>query len=108
MDCHSVKKKNEIMPFVATWMELEMIILSDINQKQISYDITYMESKKMIQMSLFMKQKETQTLKTDFGYQRGKVMGKMDWELGISIYTLLYIKWVINRDLLYTPGNFAR
>ena len=47
-------------------------------------------------------------MKTDFGYQRGKVMGKMDWELGISIYTLLYIKWVINRDLLYSPGNFAR
>ena len=62
MDCHSIIKNNEIMPFVATWMELEMITLSDINQRQISYDITYMESKKMIQMSLFMKQKETHRL----------------------------------------------
>ena len=25
-------KKNEIMPFVATWMDLEMIILSEANQ----------------------------------------------------------------------------
>ena len=29
------------MPFAATWMDLEIIILSEISQKQI-YDITYM------------------------------------------------------------------
>ena len=35
--------KNEIMPFATTWMDLELIILSEVNQrKQISYDITYM------------------------------------------------------------------
>ena len=27
-------KKDEIMPFAATWMDLEMIILSEINQKK--------------------------------------------------------------------------
>ena len=31
--------KNEIMPIVATWMDLEIIILS---KKKIPYDITYM------------------------------------------------------------------
>ena len=42
-ELNSVTKKNEIMPFVATWMDLEIIILSEVNQrkKQI-YDITYM------------------------------------------------------------------
>ena len=34
-------KKNEIMPFAATGMQLEMIILSEISQKEIPYDITY-------------------------------------------------------------------
>ena len=35
--------KNEIMPLVATWMDLEVIILSEVSQKrQIPYDITYM------------------------------------------------------------------
>ena len=27
-------KKKEIMPFVATWMDLEIIILSEISQKE--------------------------------------------------------------------------
>ena len=31
MEYYSGKKKNEIMPFVATWMELEIIILSEVN-----------------------------------------------------------------------------
>ena len=32
---------NEIMPFAATWMDLEVIILSEVRQRQL-YDITYM------------------------------------------------------------------
>ena len=36
------------MPFAATWMQLEIIILSEVNQKerQIPYNITYMQNLK--------------------------------------------------------------
>ena len=34
MEYYSAIQKNEIMPFVATWMQLEIIILSEESQKE--------------------------------------------------------------------------
>ena len=34
MEYYSAIKKNEIMPLAATWMDLEMIILSEVNQRK--------------------------------------------------------------------------
>ena len=34
MEYCSATKKNEIMPFAATWMDLEIIILSEISQRK--------------------------------------------------------------------------
>ena len=42
MEHYSAIKKNEIMSFAATWMDLEMIILSELSQRQISSDIISM------------------------------------------------------------------
>ena len=55
-------KKNEIMPSAATWMDLEMIILSEVCQKE--KDKYHMISltcgiQNMTQMNLSTKQKET-------------------------------------------------
>ena len=58
MEYYSAIKKNEIMSFAATWMDLEIIILSEVSQTKINiipYHL-YMASKK-IQMNLFIKQK---------------------------------------------------
>ena len=47
MEYYSAIKTNENLPFAATWMDLEDITLSEVNQRQILHDITYNgESKK--------------------------------------------------------------
>ena len=40
MEYYSAIKTKEIMPFAATWMDLEIVILSEV--RQISFDIAYM------------------------------------------------------------------
>ena len=42
MEYYSAIKKNEILLFATTWMELEGILLSEISQRKILYNITYM------------------------------------------------------------------
>ena len=56
MEYYSAIKKNEIMPFAATWMDLQMIILHEVRQRKtnIIYHL-YVESKRMIQMNLLTK-----------------------------------------------------
>ena len=59
MEYYSAMKKNEIMPFAATWMDLEMIMLSEVRrERQIPYDITYMWNLKYDTNELFY---ETET-----------------------------------------------
>ena len=40
MEYYSAIKKNEIMPYVATWMDLETVILSEVSQTE--KDMYYM------------------------------------------------------------------
>ena len=61
------------MTFAATWMDLEIIIVSEVRERQI-YDITYLWNlKKMIRMNLFTEQKQThRQRKQTYDYQREK------------------------------------
>ena len=53
------------MSFAVTWMGLEIITLSEVSRrkKNITWYNLYVESKKMIQMNLFIKQKQTHRLR---------------------------------------------
>ena len=67
-----------------------------------------MESKKeMIQMHLLAKQKETHRRgKQTYGWRAGqRVVKGIVRESGTFMYTLLYSKWMTNKDLLYSTWN---
>ena len=61
MEYYSAMKKNEIMPFEAAQMQLEIIILSDKSEReqQIPYDITSLWNLKYSKINLSMKEKQT-------------------------------------------------
>ena len=56
-------------------------------------------------MNLVTKQKQSQRCrKQTYGYQ-GMGGGGINWEIEVDIYTLLYMKQMTNKDLLYSTGN---
>ena len=60
MEYYSIKKKNEILPFATTWMDLECITLSEkVREWQILYVITYMWNLKKVKWMTITKQKQT-------------------------------------------------
>ena len=63
------------MPLAATWMDLEIIIPSEVSQRKtntIWYHL-HVESSKMIHMNLYTKQKQAhRRRKQTYSYQRGK------------------------------------
>ena len=87
------------MPSAATWMELEIVVLSEVGQIEGKYHMTPLISgikKEMIQMNALTKQKQTHRLREQtYGCQG------IFREFGMDMYTLLCLKWINNKDLLY-------
>ena len=61
--------------------------------------------KKMVQMNLFTKQKQSQRhRKQTYSYWGEKREG-INQEVGTDMFTLLNIKWITDKDLLYSTEN---
>ena len=57
-------------------------------------------------MNLFAKQKQRHRYGEQmFGHQGGKLGNRVDWEMGLDIYTLLCIKQTTNENILQSTGN---
>ena len=96
------------MPFAATWMDPEIVVLSEISQ-------TEMEKYRMSSLlSRILKERTQMNLPnrkrlTDLANLRLPRGGEGTLrEFGMDMYTLLYLKWTTNKDLLYSTKNSAQ
>ena len=82
------------MPFAEMWMDLETVIQSEVSQTQkinIAHEHIYVESRKMVQMILFAKQKSRHRHREQmYGYQGGKEGVEWIWRLGLT-YIQYYV-----------------
>ena len=98
------------IPLAATWLDLEMVIQSEGHQteKWILYDVAYMQNLKRSDSHELLYKTETDSQRMNLavtraeGWQKG-IVGKS----GTDMYTLLCLKWITNKDLLYSTGNSA-
>ena len=51
---------------------------------------------------------DSQTQKTNLLLPKGKKGGEINSEFGINIYTLLYIKQITSKDILYSTGEYTK
>ena len=107
MEYYSATKKNEIMLFVATWMDLEIVKLREVSKRRrMSYDILSMQNIKRNDIS-----EPNYKTETDSDLENRLMVAKREEivrESGIDMYTLLYFKWITTKALLYSTGNSAQ
>ena len=90
MEYYSAIKKNKILPFAATWLDLECLTLSEISQTE--EDKYSMIShvcgiSKIIQMNVHAKQKQTQETNSQLLKGRGMGEGEIGG-MGLKIQTM--------------------
>ena len=87
MEYYSAIKKNEILSVGTIWMDLEIITLSEISQKEKDkyHDITYMWNLKYGTNELnYNTETDSQTQRTDLWLPRGRVRGGWTGSLGLA------------------------
>ena len=83
MEYYSAMEKNEIMPFTSTWMQLEILILSEVSQTE--KDKHHMISRILnliygTNEPIYRKETNSWTWRTDLWLSRGRRVSGMDWE----------------------------
>ena len=93
MEYYSAIKKNKILPFAATWMELETLILSEVCQKdKEKYHVISHVWNLIYSTNEPFHRKEAHGLGEETcGCQGGGGSG-MDWEFGVGRCKLLHLK----------------
>ena len=101
-------KKNTIIPFKTTWVQLQIIILSKFEKDKYRMISLICGMSNMTQMNLSTKQKQTHGIENRLVVAKGgRGERGMAWEFGVSKCKLLHLEW-INKVLQYNTGNYIQ
>ena len=95
------------MPLTATCMDLEVVILSEINQRKrniIQYPLNADSKKKWYKWICLQNRNRFTDLENKLMVVSGEGIVT---EFEMDMYTLLYLKWIINKVPLHHTGNCA-
>ena len=95
------------------WMDLDTVIQSEVSQKKKNKYCILTHvcriSKNGTDEPVCKAEIEIQMQRTNIWTPRGESEGGgggvMNWEIGIDMYTLMCIKWMANKNLLYKKIN---
>ena len=108
MEYYSAMKEKEIMPFAATWMDLEIIRLREVNRKRkinTMWYHFYVESKILWKWTNLQSRHRLTDIENRLMIAKGET-GR--WEFGISRCKPLHIDWINNKALLNSAGNYSQ
>ena len=88
MEYYSVIKRNEIVPFVATWMQLEIIILSEVRQRKtnIIYHLYTESEKKWYKWTYLQNRNRLTDIENKLMVTKGESGVGVNLEFGIKRY----------------------
>ena len=101
---YSAVKRNEIMPFAATWMQLEVLIKRKTNMKWYHLYVEYKIGHKWTYLWYRFTDIENRLVVAK-GERGGS---RMDGEFGVGRCKLLQSEWVSNEVLLWGTGNYIQ
>ena len=100
---------DKIRLLAATWMDLDILILSQTEKTNIMWYHFHVESKKWHKSKLLWNRNRLTDLRNRPMVAKAEWGGKgMEWEFGISRCKLLYAGWINNKVLLYSTGNYIQ
>jgi len=96
------------MPFAATWIELEILILSEVSQKEKDkYHVISHIWNLIYGTNELFHRKETYRLgEQSCGRQGGGGGSRIDWESEVKRCEVLHLECISNEILLYNTGNY--
>ena len=110
MEYYSSIIQNKMTPFAATWMELEIIMVSEVSQKEKDkyqcYHL-YVESKIWDKWTYLWRRNRLTDIEDKLVNSKGW-WGEVGWEFGVSRCKLLHIEQINNKVSLQITGNYIQ